>query len=85
MHDKMNFMLAILSIPTIIGVVIYFTIAALVFRFMYNVNEDLKQRKHYKAHPERYGVEPVWVLVLLAIFWPLQLVGLIIYICGGFK
>lgn len=85
MHDKMNFLLAILSIPTLIGIVIYFAIAALVFRFIYNANEDLKQRKHYKAHPERYGVEPVWVLVLISLFWPLQLVGLIIYLCGGFK
>ena len=85
MHDKMNFMLAIISIPTIIGIVIYFAIAALVFRLIYNANEDLKQRKHYKAHPERYGVEPVWVLVLISLFWPLQIVGLIIYLCGGFK
>ena len=53
MHDKMNFLLTILSIPTIIGIVIYFAIAAFVFRFIYNANEDLKQRKHYKAHPER--------------------------------
>lgn len=64
---------------------VYAFIAICVFRFAYNVNEDLKQRKHYKAHPERYGVEPVWVLVLISLFWPLQLIGLIIYICGGFR
>ena len=74
----MNFVLCISAI-------VYVCIAICVFRFAYNANEDLKQRKHYKAHPERYGVEPVWVLVLISLFWPLQIVGLIIYICGGFK
>lgn len=63
---------------------VYLCIAVLVFRFAYNVNEDLKQRKHYKKHPERYGVLPVWGLAIL-ILWPLQVIGLLIVICGGLK
>lgn len=74
-----------LSIPFILGAAAYLGIAVLVFRFVYYANEDLKQRKHYKKHPERYGVEPVWVLAIISILWPLQVVGLFIYLCGGYK
>lgn len=58
----------------------YLCIAVVVFSFFYNINEDLKQGKFYKEHPERYGVSPTWVLALIAILWPLQIVGLFIYI-----
>ena len=58
----------------------YLCIAVLVFRFIYNVNEGLKQSKHYMKHPERYGVEPTWILATRAMLWPLQIVGLLIYI-----
>ena len=74
-----------LSIPFILGSAAYLGIAVLVFRCAYYANEDLRQRKHYKKHPERYGVLPVWGLAILSILWPLQVVGLFIYICGGYK
>lgn len=68
-----------------ISAMVYICIAVLVFRFAYNINEDLKQRKHYKKHPERYGVVPVWVIASISILWPTQVVGLFIYLCGGCK
>ena len=74
----MNFVLCISAI-------VYVCIAICVFRFAYNANEDLKQRKHYNKHPERYGVLPVWGLAILSILWPLQVIGLFIYICGELK
>lgn len=78
-------MSVIMYIAASLCVVVYLMIAALVFRFVYRANEDLKQRKHYKAHPERYGVEPVWVLAIISLLWPLQLIGLLMYIIkGGF-
>ena len=73
-------MSVIMYIAASLCVVVYLMIAALVFRFVYRANEDLKQRKHYKAHPERYGVEPVWVLAIISLLWPLQLIGLLMYI-----
>lgn len=74
-----------LSIPFILGAAAYLGIAVLVFRLAYYTNEDLKQRKHYKKHPERYGVMPVWGIAIISILWPLQVVGLLIYLCGGYK
>lgn len=69
----------------ILGIAAYIVIAALAFRYMHRDNEDLKAAKHYKEHPERYGVLPVWVIAVLAILWPLQIVGFLIYICGGYR
>mgnify|MGYP003516610491 CR=1 FL=1 len=74
----MNFVLCI-------SAMVYACVAICVFRFAYNVNEDLKQRKHYKKHPERYGVMPVWAIAIISILWPLQIIGLLIYLFGGYK
>ena len=74
-----------MNFVTCISAIVYGCVAICVFRFVYNANEDLKQRKHYKKHPERYGVEPVWVLAIISILWPLQVIGLLIYLCGGYK
>ena len=74
-----------LSIPFILGAAAYLGIAFLVFRLAYYTNEDLKQRKHYKKRPERYGVVPVWVIAIISSLWPLQVVGLLFYLCGGCK
>jgi heme/copper-type cytochrome/quinol oxidase subunit 2 len=62
-----------------ISAMVYVCVAICVYRFMYNANENLKQRKH----SERYGVEPTWVLVVISVLWPLQIVGLFIYIMKG--
>lgn len=64
--------------------IVYLLIAILVFRASYIMNEDLKQRKHYKKHPERYGVMPTWALVLVAALWPLQIIGVFIYLLRGY-
>lgn len=61
----------------------YVLIAVLVFRSAYATNEDLKQRKHYAAHPERYGVDPTWVLFFVAALWPIQIIGLFVYLLKG--
>ena len=74
-----------MSIPFIFGAAAYLGIAVIVFRFAYYTNEGLKQRKHYKKHPEMYGVEPVWFIALISILWPLQVIGLFIYLCGRCK
>lgn len=74
-----------LSILLIFGSVVYLGIAVIVFRCVYYANEDLKQRRHYNKHPERYGVEPVWSIAIISILWPLQVLGLLIYICGLYK
>lgn len=74
----MNFVLCI-------SVMVYVFAAICVFRLMYNVNEDLKQRKHYDSHPERYGVLPVWGIAILSILWPLQIICLLICLFGGYK
>lgn len=63
----------------------YACIAICVFRFVYNVNEHLKQRRHYNKHPERYGAMSVWSLAIISILWPLQVIGLFIYLCGLYK
>ena len=62
----------------IIAAAAYIGIASLVFMCFRSINEELKQRKHYKKHPERYGVEPVWKIAIISILWPLQLIGAII-------
>ena len=66
---------------TFIGIAAYIVIAVLVFCAMHCANEDLKQRKHYKAHPERYGVMPIWSIAILSMLWPCQIIGVLIYIC----
>lgn len=66
-----------------ISIVVYLAIAASLFKAMYSVNEDLKNRKHYKSHPERYGVSPVWILVVVSVLWPIQVIGLMFYAMKG--
>jgi len=65
----------------IIGV--YLAIAVCVYRFIRSINEDLKQRKHYEAHPERYPVSSTAGLVVCSLLWPLQLLGFVIMIFKG--
>ena len=74
-----------LSIPFILCAAAYLGISVLVFRFAYCINEDLKQRKHYDEHPERYGVIPVFGIAIISILWPLESGGLLIFLCVGYK
>lgn len=64
--------------------IVYLLIAILVFRASYIMNEDLKRRKHYQKHPDRYGVMPTWALVCVAALWPLQIIGVFIYLLRGY-
>ena len=66
---------------TSIGIAAYIVIAVFVFGAMHRINEDMKQRKHYDAHPERFGVMPIWIISILSLLWPLQIIGILIYIC----
>ena len=75
----------LMSILFIFCSVAYLVVAVLVFRLAYYTNEDLKKRKQYKKHPERYGVMPVWEIAIISILWPLQVIGLLIYLCGGYN
>ena len=34
---------------------------------------------------ERYGAMSVWSLAIISILWPLQVIGLFIYLCGLYK
>lgn len=63
--------------------IVYLLIAILVFRASYIMNEDLKQRKHYQKHPDRYGVMSIWALVCVAALWPIQTIGVFIYLLRG--
>jgi len=67
----------------IIGGIAYFAVAVLFFAFLYRERKELAWHKHYRRHPEL--LDPTWVLFLVALFWPLQFVGLFLILIGVIK
>ena len=64
----------------IIGGIAYLSIALILFIWLYRKQKEMAWHKHFRRHPEL--LDPTWVLFLVALFWPLQIVGLFLALIG---
>lgn len=62
--------------------VIYVAIAMLVFRFLIKSEKSILGTKMGRRHPERFK-DPMWLHVIVAALWPLQIVGFFAGISRG--
>ena len=59
--------------------VAYIVVACLFLRFVLGARSRLLGSKMGRRHPERL-VSPLWIDVVICAFWPLQIIGLFIYV-----
>lgn len=62
--------------------ILYFVIACFFYRVIACLKKSLSERKHYVRHPERLKQEfgGFWTDFFVAAFWPLQLVGVLVFL-----
>jgi ABC-type sugar transport system permease subunit len=60
----------------------YLAVAAMFLRYVIRVRGKLLESKIGRRHPEWFA-DPLWLEVIVCIFWPLQIIGFFIYLFRG--